>query len=530
MCAFLRDLKFPIKMGISSVSGVNSTLSLTQTLEAPIHSEEKAKVLKAIRAAGKTVRVADISRDADLPVLKATELLNRIAYETGGHLIVDTAGGIAYKFDPGFENAYLLKGTGTLMQRLGRMIVNACLAALRIFCLAMFFVVRLSFGVMLVLSVVVVIGLLLVLLLRFLGDNDSDGGFDFGDMFDGAVFRGITYWTFDWLWDWFFWWRYITWEPSYRWDAPVDIEPRRKQSAKESPKDRTSFLDNCFAFLFGHGDPNKGFEETQWSTIARVLAANQGVVIAENVAPYVPVVTPNEDWMLPVLVRFNGSPEVSETGTIIYSFPEFQRAQSTQSTVATQNAGELQDLYAGFLNRQASMVNSQQIAMSLPKFLTEKNWQFCELSSTSKGWIIGFAAFVVVGSVSLMLASASYSFLGPFMPLLAAILGYGLLFAVVPGIRYLVEQRLNEKIDKRNASRILNSHRLDSKEPAVLTRLNEARDVRLAALDRAAGVAYTTETDLLDQQFGVDGKPLQVQDGEGIAKPRNVVEDVDKRW
>lgn len=53
---------------------------------------------------------------------------------------------------------------------------------------------------------------------------------------------------------------------------------------------------------------------------------NNGAIIAEQVAPYLDNISnqEDEDYILPVLIRFNGYPEVSDKGEIIYYFPELQ--------------------------------------------------------------------------------------------------------------------------------------------------------------------------------------------------------------
>ena len=229
-----------------------NTVTLQETLETPLHCAEKESVLKVIRSARTPVIAADVSRVTGLPVLKVTYLLNRIASETAGHLIVDTAGGIAYKFDPGFENAYLLKGTGTLLQRAGRIALNSVLWATRVFCLAMFFALRVSFGIALLLSVLFVVILIIVVIIRFFASDSGDSGdsIDFSKFFES---NWLSYWTLEWLWDWLSWSSYLSWEPTYQSQQIRTYAPQ--QSGTNSQK-KSSFLDNCFTLLFGYGDPN----------------------------------------------------------------------------------------------------------------------------------------------------------------------------------------------------------------------------------------------------------------------------------
>ena len=45
---------------------------------------------------------------------------------------------------------------------------------------------------------------------------------------------------------------------------------------------------------------------------------------AEQLAPYTGADPTNEDGALPALVRFNGTPEVTDDGHILYTFPALQ--------------------------------------------------------------------------------------------------------------------------------------------------------------------------------------------------------------
>ncbi|HIN63844.1 MAG TPA: hypothetical protein EYM95_04340, partial [Candidatus Obscuribacterales bacterium] len=70
-------------------------------------TKEKEIVLKAVDSLGRRVTAADVAAKTGLPVLVAQAELNKVAAETGGHMEVATTGDVAYKFDPGFQNAYL---------------------------------------------------------------------------------------------------------------------------------------------------------------------------------------------------------------------------------------------------------------------------------------------------------------------------------------------------------------------------------------------------------------------------------------
>ena len=54
--------------------------------------------------------------------------------------------------------------------------------------------------------------------------------------------------------------------------------------------------------------------------VAQLIRNQGGVVTAEQLAPYTGADPKNEDGALPVLVRFNGFPEVTDEGFILVHF------------------------------------------------------------------------------------------------------------------------------------------------------------------------------------------------------------------
>jgi hypothetical protein len=232
-----------------------------QSLEGPSHAKEKRQVLDAVKALGLQVKVADVAEATGLPVLKVTELLNRVAYETEGHLLVDTNGGVAYKFAPNFESHYWLKGSKHLFQRTARVAYNALALCLRLLTLAVFMVVRASFGIMLIASVVlvivVIVAIVVVCLLRVLSMFSDSGGDSGGDMFDLPSVNfdwlgGLRFWAIDWIWDWWYWPRYYTnWSPS-AYIEPSRSELQRVQQVSDNDDEAESDTRSIFWITASH--------------------------------------------------------------------------------------------------------------------------------------------------------------------------------------------------------------------------------------------------------------------------------------
>ena len=516
---------------------------MLQELEKPILPKQKKQVIEAIQALGLRVSPSEVAEKADLPLLVAGRELNRLATETGAHLQVTASGAVAYVFDPRFEQSYALVGPRKFFQRATRFFVNFSLLILRTLALVGIFLFRISFGVLLICSVValVVVAVMAILALLDQGEDaglGGDGGIDLGDLggVGGDVFSSqwsLSFWCFDFLWDWIFFPRYMWgpyWGPSYGWGysyydydywgndsynsysppANVKVEPPQGQSKKP----RTRFLDSCFGLLFGAGNPNVDLERQRWHDIAAVIRLNQGVVVCEQLAPYLDGNKENEDWMLPILLRFNGLPDVTETGHIIYLFPDFISALSVSSpgpaiepteqsedAATIGDAAELRALYTGHLNRQKVINKSVERKASLERYLNEQGWVLLPEDGEYESVYL-FVGLAVALSLLLLYESGSVAFLHSFVPLFYAILSYASIFIIFPAIRWFLNARANEAIEARNDKRLEASAKLASASGELQQKLDEARVVAISGLARTDNrIAYTTEKDVLEQQF-----------------------------
>src|ERR1700733_1725929 len=108
--------------------------------------EEKKVVIKAISDLGNRVTAADVASKNGLSLSLSNTMLNTIASETGGHLEVSEAGDIAYRFKNNFQSAYLATG----IRAFAGMILDKI-------CEVMFYLVKISFGIFLSLSLIIVV-------------------------------------------------------------------------------------------------------------------------------------------------------------------------------------------------------------------------------------------------------------------------------------------------------------------------------------------------------------------------------------
>ncbi len=188
-----------------------------------------------------------------------------------------------------------------------------------------------------------------------------------------------------------------------------------------------NFLEAVFSFLFGDGNPNSDLEERRWKAIGTVIRNNQGAVVAEQIAPYLDKVGQGyaheyEEYMLPVLSRFDGRPEVSPEGDIVYHFPELQ------TTVA------------------------EQRYKPVSAYLKEFPWQFSRASSGQIILAIGLGAVLLIGALALgklLVGGIAAAKIGGLVAFVQSIywllLGYGTAFLSIPFIRYFWIQWRNKK-------------------------------------------------------------------------------------
>jgi hypothetical protein len=399
-------------------------------------TKEKQVVIKAINDMGRRVSAADIATKTGLPVSKSTQTLNQIAEETSGHLQVSAVGDIAYQFPLGYQSAYLSHGIKKVIEQFNNKLFEVG-----------FFLLRISFGIMLILSLVTIVLLFFVVITAMSRGRDSrDDGDGFAidlDFFDWLFLRDLLYWQ--------------TTFPDYS-------QPQGQKTNK------TNFLYNCFSFLFGDGNPNINLEERRWHAIAQLIRQNRGAITIEQLAPYTGKDPGNEDNVLPVLVRFDGRPTVSDTGNIIYLFPALQVSAT------------------------------QQYAEKLPPYLQTFPWKFSPVDSGSLIWVMILAAINFIGSWYLYFQAASL--LPSLVPILIVLVVYGTLFVAIPISRYIAIQVLNSKMDRENELKERYASQLIVPKPELKKKLQEAEQMLLESRQiKTDNLVYDTDKELLEQEF-----------------------------
>lgn len=254
-----------------------------------------------------------------------------------------------------------------------------------------------------------------------------------------------------------------------------------------------NFIESVFSFVFGDGDPNQGIEEERWQMIGRYITSRGGVVAADELAPYLDVSSSksamsDESYILPVLLRFDGQPELDDEGNILYRFPSLQRTAS--------GSGRRKEYVGKWFDFVADM----------EKFFKEKKWQFSKTSSSERALVVGLGAFNLFGVIVLnsllkemaVTPSGFLTFVKNIYPLLQVYAGS---FFAIPLIRWFSIKRKNDQIENRNKARLQFARALESPDIALRRKLLSARDMAQNTVIGKERIVYTTDKDMIEQDY-----------------------------
>lgn len=409
-------------------------------------------IMRAVEKLGYQVTVGDVATQSGLNVAEASQGLLVLASEAGGHLQVAQTGDIVYLFPRNFRevlrNKYLQLRLQEWWQKVWKIL---------------FYLIRISFGILLIASIALIaIAITIITIASMLNsDNNnnnnrsSDSGGGWGFFFIPDLFSLLS--------------------PDYGTSRNERIRERQQGS-------KLNFLEAVFSFLFGDGNPNADLEERRWQEIGTVILANGGAVVAEQIAPYLDNIGEGytkeyEDYMLPVLIRFNGQPTVSPEGQIVYYFPELQVRASKKHRQSV--SGYLQELLWRF-----SAASSEQVMLS------------AGLGGLNFVGALVLGSLLRDGTVAAQLGGLVAFVQGIYWLLLA----YGIGFLAIPLGRYFWIQWRNGKMSARNRDRISRAEILANPTPDLQQKIDYAQQFAKEKFITEEDLVYSTETDLLEQE------------------------------
>ena len=411
------------------------------------------KIVQSVEKLNYRVTVGDVAAQAGLELNFAQQGLLALASEAGGHLQVAESGDVVYLFPKNFRSILRNKYWQLRWQQTWQKIWRV-----------LFYIIRISFGIVLIASILLMLAAIVVIIVAANSSSDErEGNRGYGGGYGGGFFVP-RFWIGE-----IFWW----FDPGYN-------RRRRIRRRQATGNYQMNFLESVFSFLFGDGNPNADLEEYRWQAIGSVIRNNKGSVIGEQIAPYVDKVDEYEDYMIPVLSRFNGYPEVSPQGDIVYYFPELQVMAS---------------------RRQAEPIPTKG-------YLQEKLWRF---SQASGGQItlaagLGFLNIILAFVLEFLLQDGQIAAqLGGVVALADSLswflLSYGVLYLLIPLVRYFWIQGRNPKIIKRNQAREQRAIALAQPDRSLQQKLAYANQFAKQKVISDRDITYTTENDLLDQNI-----------------------------
>jgi hypothetical protein len=408
------------------------------------------QLMTAVEQLGYRVTCGDVATHAGIHLEQARTGLLDLANQTGGHLQVTTTGELIYDLPKDFRQILLRKSVELRLQWWLSKIFTA-----------LFYLVKISFGILLIASISVVYLTILGLTLAALFSSDSGDSGDCGD--SGSCVLDICNWGGN-----------SNSTDSY---IPIILSTDEQQAPirEKTKRQSLNFLEAVFSVLFGDGDPNADLERRRWSYIGNLIHRQQGVAIAEQIAPYLDDLGEKynreyENYMLPVLTKFNGIPEVSPTGQLVYHFPDLQTTLKEDPTQFSRT----------------------------PQCLRERRWKFTKANPNQRNWAIGlFAANLIGIAILAMMLAGTSSLVVPVMSILSI---YGIGLVTIPSCRYFWVKYQDSQVKKRNLYRHQQVSLLNQEEsiPAKLAFANEfAKQHKITSRD----IVYTTEEDVIEQEF-----------------------------
>ena len=447
------------------------------------------KVIEAVeRAPEGRVVVADVAASAGVSLNQAQQDLTRLAALTRADLAVTTDGDLVYTF-PKSVSQILAQNS----------IQYKALQTFRQVWPALFWVIRVSFGVTLLASVVAIFSTIFFIQSSSSSSDDDRRRDDRGGRGGGFGGGGLNMYFGPSPLDFFF----------YRPYGSYGYYGNSNDKERSGPEEM-GFLESCFSYMFGDGNPNAQLEEQRLQLAAQMIRDQRGAITAEQLAPFVQdapdassgeaVLYVDESYVLPIVSQLGGIPTVTDDGEIVYLFPELQTsavAPSVSARTATpasrdalvlKRAGmkpnaNVRDIvqvlnYNGISTR--GVVEKSQLVDLLeralppltpqeeeelldldPSVLQEREWKFSLAPDLNK-YLAGGLGVVNLGGAlwlgNLLAQYADYnvrlpSYFGTVQTLYPFLLGYAVLFNLIPLVRNLWIQRENEKIRQRNQRR-----------------------------------------------------------------------------
>ncbi|HEY9054547.1 MAG TPA: hypothetical protein VIO60_06985 [Rectinemataceae bacterium] len=418
--------------------------------------EVRQSLMAGFRKKGKEATVADLAAVSGLPLQQIEAELPALADEYGARLRVTDTGEILYSFPRGMHSRYrgfkpaaakALRAAAKGAAALGKAMFKGWIVLMLVGYFVLFIAIALF---ALVASVVVQQG-------GGRGRDDRRGGGLGGLWLTTRLFDSlIRIWFYSEL-----------------------FKPAGSSRIEGGGRPKRPLHKAVFSFVFGDGDPNQGWERVERKAVLAFLRTHKGLMsIHEFMAITGKPPLEAEEAINSYLLEFEGSPEVSESGTLYYSFPKILAR-------ADQVGGQglpLRDEAGG--EPALPLKRLEAFSSNAPK--ADRSFRLINLAN------LGFGSYFLYNALSIgaeiyvrtprglalrpgfgyLYAAAAHLFrmLGAADPIPGIIWGLGIVplafsafFFAIPALRAIRLKRKNEVVKLENLRRLLYGKALEGK-------------------------------------------------------------------
>ena len=274
------------------------------------HEKVRRNLQSALRSSGREASQADLISRTGLPKYQVEQTLNAMLDEQRGQLKVTESGELLYYFPDGFRNRK--RGFFPALRR-------AVYVTGRATGISLVFLFKIWIVSMLVGYFVLFILLLFAALLASIAGSAASrntrsrsrmGGFGSFYLTTRLVQLFISLWMYS-------------------------------SSGKKRSKHSRPLHQSVFAFVFGEKDPEKGWELYLKKTAIRFIQTHKGIISLDELIKLTGR-THREanDLMNEMLREYEGSPQVTDDGTIFYQFPALLSTTEDTSRIAEFSAND----------------------------------------------------------------------------------------------------------------------------------------------------------------------------------------------
>ena len=377
-----------------------------------------SKMVAVLKKKKNESTIADLIASTGLPKHQVEQSIKHVADEYRGHLKVTESGEILYHFPAGMKSK--LHGFGPAFKRFMGNFLSVMGKILPVLFKVCIMVMLVGYFVLFLAILIAAVVALTVLSASGKGRSRSRGKGGFGGFY--LVLKLIE------LFIRVFFWVNLT------------------KSSKSSRKKGRPLYKSVFAYIFGDEDPNKNWETDEKLQVISYIRKNKGTIIIEELM----IITGKEfneaqQSINSYLLEFEGEPEVTENGTILFFFPELLRTK-TESLEESSSfpVPEYKQLIP--FNTNAKKTNAGLTFFNSFNILFSSYFLICSFAYVSEEFNLLY--------ITIFNLIREFLYMNPYTFFLIGLgivpISFSFLFFLVPIIRKIGLKKRNEKIKQEN--------------------------------------------------------------------------------